>query len=477
MKKLFCLFVLLQFSLTPVCFAGHPSEEEPRGGAAGFGPQELAVVTRDGTVPRLIWDRNLFDPRAFTDVASRVHDILTEGFRGKYGGHTEEVRRISHDGTVTIDHAVMKPIGFSPGRPIPHYMSKHEDGHFRTVLFRYPSFSHPFSRFLKTGDIDRGPENLTEMEGFLILPGSSAGSTKQHPIAVLSHGSGGINDYSLHYVATLLATRGIATFIPYHYFSRGIYQTGSDQFQISQESQLDDIGFGLMAISSLFPEIDTERTILCGFSRGAGVVDLMSRDEYARAFIPPETGIVIRGIASFFPEIVAHQKELSLTGVPLLYLCGSLDDYTPAAGIGEHVSRILLHKPTYDVKCIFFEGGHHSFFPPTLEDLKGIEPTVEVASAQVLTDSRFKYNPHAAAEGFTPLATPDEAPTPWRDFGRFMTDHAREAEVHFAASVEISYEAILAFLDFASSKTSPHMPAAEGVAAAGPAAAGPPRYL
>jgi dienelactone hydrolase len=456
MKRLFFLFVLLQFSLTPVCFAGHPSEEEPR---------ELAVVRRDATVPRLIWDRDLFNPRTFTDVARRVNDILVEGFRRKYGGHTEEVRRISHDGTVTIDHAVMKPIGFFPGRPIPHYMSKHEDGHFRTVLFRYPSFSHPFSRFLKTGDIDRGPENLTEMEGFLILPGSSAGSIKQHPIAVLSHGSGGINGYSLHYVATLLATRGIATFIPYHYFSRGIYQTRSDQFQISQESQLDDIGFGLMAISSLFPEIDTKRTILCGFSRGAGVVDLMSRDEYARAFIPRE--VVIRGIASFFPEIVAHQKEPSLTGVPLLYLCGSLDDYTPAAGIGEHVSRILLHKPTYDVKCIFFEGGHHSFFPPTLEDLKGIEPTVEVASAQVLTDSRFKYNPHAAAEGFTPLATPDEAPIPWRDFGRFMTDHAREAEVHLAASVKISYEAILAFLEFASSKTEVSHPAA-AAGAAGP---------
>ena len=304
-------------------------------------------------------------------------------------------------------------------------------------------------KFLKTGRLVRNYRNLTEVEGFLMLPRQSSSYKEKFPIVVLCHDSGGINDFSLHFIALLLANRNIATFIPYHYFSRNIYTTGGDQInKISVESQLDDIFRGLDVISNCFPCVDTERTILCGFSRGGTVVDLMSRVEYNTAFVSPK--VKIKGIACFFPEIVSQQRKLNLTGVPLLYLCGSLDDYTPAEGIRRYVNRILSENPKYDVRYIFFEGGRHCFFAPTLEDLEQKRaPQIKVITPQVLSNCNFAYD----TEGFFPFANLDTArPTPWRDFGVFIQGNARKQDAYLAANVEISKNAIITFLDFVSLK-------------------------
>ena len=205
-------------------------------------------------------------------------------------------------------------------------------------------------------DIYRGEWKVkpTEISGTLYLPEGDG----PFPAVVLYHGSGHpkrLEKWFSELVPKLVGQR-IAAFVLDSYTGRGISGTAAKQAKLSKATRLVDAFQALKKLASL-PKIDGNRIGISGYSFG-GIVAIVSAD----------MRLVEAGLADgkkfaahlpVYPSCQSQFRTLKLTGAPMLFLVGELDDYTPAKYCTTYVERMAAEG--YNARIKIYPGAYHAW--------------------------------------------------------------------------------------------------------------------
>jgi dienelactone hydrolase len=157
--------------------------------------------------------------------------------------------------------------------------------------------------------------------GDLILPDGLSGP---FPAAILLHGSDGLSDHEYDYSATLAAW-GIASFVLDSFGPRGVETTVGNQDAVSPYSMLVD-AYAALELLATHPKIDPGKIVLIGWSKGGLVSDWASRKRYRDQLASDDVRFAAH--VAFYPWCGKQDFQIELTGAPLLYLLGELDDWS-----------------------------------------------------------------------------------------------------------------------------------------------------
>lgn len=194
----------------------------------------------------------------------------------------------------------------------------------------------------------------TEISGTLYFPDGDG----PFPAVILYHGSGHprrLEPWFRELVPGLVGA-GIATFVLDSYTSRGILGTASDQTKLSKAARLVDAFQALKKLASL-SMIDENKLGISGYSFG-GIVAMVSADmRLVDAGLADDNKFVAH--LPVYPSCQAQFRTLKLTGAPMLFLVGELDDYTPAKYCVDYVERMVRHG--YNATIKVYPDAHHSW--------------------------------------------------------------------------------------------------------------------
>lgn len=205
-------------------------------------------------------------------------------------------------------------------------------------------------------DIYRGEWKVrpTEISGTLYLPEGDG----PFPAVVLYHGSGHPKKLEKWFneLVPKLVGPGIAAFVLDSFTGRGISGTAANQTKLSKATRLVDAFQALKKLASL-PRIDGNRIGISGYSFG-GIVAMASAD----------VRLVEAGLADgkkfaahlpVYPSCQGQFRTLKLTGAPMLFLVGELDDYTPAKYCATYVERMAAEG--YNARIKIYPGAYHAW--------------------------------------------------------------------------------------------------------------------
>ena len=204
---------------------------------------------------------------------------------------------------------------------------------------------------------NKGGETVNVVGHLFLPPGND-----KVPAVVLVHGSGGIYNAVLDYWPKLFNAAGIAVFTLDMFGPRGVQSTAEDQSQVPFPADVAD-AFAALRVLATHPRIDAKRIAIMGFSRG-GIAALRSDVEkiiasqklpeglrYA-AIIPTYAG----ACAGIFRLVV---KPGVFTKVPILFIHGDADDYTPIGPCQDYADKIS--KAGTPVEFVVIDGAQHKF--------------------------------------------------------------------------------------------------------------------
>ena len=205
-------------------------------------------------------------------------------------------------------------------------------------------------------DIYRGEWKVkpAEIFGTLYLPEGEG----PFSAAILYHGSGHPKRLELWFKDLVpgLVGAGIAAFVLDSYTSRGISSTAADQTQLSKATRLVDAFQALKKLASL-SMIDENKIGISGYSFGGTV-----------AMVAADMRLVEAGLAGgkkfaahlpMYPSCQSQFRRLRLTGAPMLFLVGGLDDYTPAKYCESYVERMVAEG--YNAKIKVYPEAYHAW--------------------------------------------------------------------------------------------------------------------
>ncbi len=178
------------------------------------------------------------------------------------------------------------------------------------------------------------------------------------PAVVLHHGSGHPERLQPWFddLTPKLVGAGIAVFVLDSFTGRGITSTGAKQARLSKATRICDAFQALKTLASL-PRIDGARVGVSGYSFG-GVVAMMSAD--ARLV---EAGLAdgkkFAAHLPMHPSCQSQFRALKLTGAPMLFLVGELDDYLPPKYCVSYVERMVGEG--YNAKIKVYPGAYHAW--------------------------------------------------------------------------------------------------------------------
>ena len=183
--------------------------------------------------------------------------------------------------------------------------------------------------------------------------------TSHIPAVVLVHGSGGVGA-NVDGWAQALNVMGIAALILDTFTGRGIFQTITDQSQLSSFSMIVD-AYKSLELLSRHPRIDPERIAVMGFSKG-GVASLYSSmKRFQRLWGTP--GIEFAAYISFYTRCdVPLLDDENISDRPVRIFHGSTDDYVPVEPTRRYADR--LKQAGKDVQLTVYEGARHAFDNP-----------------------------------------------------------------------------------------------------------------
>ena len=175
-----------------------------------------------------------------------------------------------------------------------------------------------------------------EIFGTLYLPDGD----EPFPAVILYHGSGHPKRFEPWFKDLVpgLVGAGIAAFVLDSYTTRGISSTADDQTKLSKATRLVDAFQALEKLASL-SMINENKIGISGYSFG-GTIAMVSAD----------MRLVEAGLAGgkkfaahlpVYPSCQSQFRTLKLTGAPMLFLVGGLDDYTPAKYCVSYVERMV----------------------------------------------------------------------------------------------------------------------------------------
>ena len=192
---------------------------------------------------------------------------------------------------------------------------------------------------------DKWKVKPVEISGELYLPGS----VEPLPAVILYHGSGHPEKLQPWFndLVPRLVSAGIAAFVLDSYTGRGISGTSADQSQLSKASRLVDAYQALKKLASL-SMINENKIGISGYSFG-GIVAMISADmRLIEAGLAD--GNMFAAHLPVYPSCQSQFRTLKLTGAPMMFLVGNLDDYTPAKYCLSYVERMRAEGTNVKIK-------------------------------------------------------------------------------------------------------------------------------
>jgi len=193
-----------------------------------------------------------------------------------------------------------------------------------------------------------------KISGSLYLPNSKG----KVPVVILYHGSAHPSKLKLWFddVIPKLLDEKIAAFVLDSYSGRNILNTYKNQTQLSKAARIVDAFSALKKLSSL-DMIDKNKIGITGYSFG-GIISMVSADKRL-VDAKLANGEKFAAHLPVFPSCQGQFRNLQLTGAPMMFLVGELDDYTPAKYCLSYVERMI--DEGYDVKIKMYKGVHHAW--------------------------------------------------------------------------------------------------------------------
>jgi len=234
---------------------------------------------------------------------------------------------LASENTTKIDNYIQKH-GLHDLRTVESMECLGEKLSERTCHFAYRSYNTPHGKcegearqFLHTKEYQAFHQTIYAS---LYLPDRPSSVHEQWPAVILTPGGTSISQVprSKQKLIDFFTQRQIACCVTDPFTPRDIYQTTTDQFQLSAESSLIDV-FQALRYLSTNPHIKRDQVAICGFSRGALVADLAARLEYQQLLSPdlPFAAHII-----FYPPIFSQEMNPRLTQAPIIYFVGENDD-------------------------------------------------------------------------------------------------------------------------------------------------------
>jgi dienelactone hydrolase len=225
-------------------------------------------------------------------------------------------------------------------------VSSLEDGRIGEMRFR--SY-HPTRQELARGNHRQRP---LAVPATLRLPDGIQGRV---PAAVLMHGSDGVTKHQQRYARGLRA-RGMATFVLDSFAPRDVDDTVGRQSAVPAHVMVVDL-FAALTLLAGHPRIDADRIAVIGWSKGGVAADWSSREWYRSRLTKGNRQFAAH--VAFYAWCGEQEARIELTGAPILYLSGELDDWAGTRACVRYGQR--ARQADYDVRVVVYPGAHHGF--------------------------------------------------------------------------------------------------------------------
>ncbi len=228
----------------------------------------------------------------------------------------------------------------------------HSASHFQDMtVVKYKGYAPETIADIYNGEWQR---NEVELSGYLSLPNGDG----PFPVVVAQHGSGHPKNLQSwwQYLIPALHEAGIGVFIANSYDGRGIGNTtAKDQRKLSKAARIVDALMALRALSRI-PKVDPERIGITGYSFG-GNVAFESADQRIVESVLGQ-GLQFAAHLPVYPNCTLRETA-NMTGAPIKFLLGELDDYTPASICHSLIDQ--LTKADVAVSLSTYPDGGHGF--------------------------------------------------------------------------------------------------------------------
>ena len=243
----------------------------------------------------------------------------------------------------------------------------------RVEIYAIPSLTISDQQFL-TGDANGKP--VTVAGEFRIAQG-----TGRLPVVVLMHGSSGVGANIEPWVHQL-NTMGISTFVIDGFTGRGLTVVGPNQALLGRLNLIVDI-YRSLDILAKHPQVDPERIVLMGFSRGGQAALYASLDRFQKLW--NKSGAQFAAYIPFYPDCsTTYATDTEIAARPIRIFHGTPDDYNPVASCKAYVARLMEAKR--DVVLTEYPDSQHGFDAGLL----GMSTIAVSANAQTARNCHLK---------------------------------------------------------------------------------------
>lgn len=178
------------------------------------------------------------------------------------------------------------------------------------------------------------------------------------PAAVIINSSGGVNDYTEHYYARVLARNGMAALVVDSFAARGVKRTGDDQNRVAQQKSNADAFAGHSWLSAQ-QWVDPRRIIALGMSRGGEAA-------YSAALEVLRRRMKV-GVASFAAHVAIApgscnfpQRDVRTAGGPIFFMLGEFDQIQLIGSCIEYSER-MRKAGNAAVRVAIYPGVYHAY--------------------------------------------------------------------------------------------------------------------
>jgi len=189
------------------------------------------------------------------------------------------------------------------------------------------------------------------LSGTLYLPPNAS---KPCPAIVMVHGTMGIDSRGALYRDPIVKA-GMAVFEVD--FKTGIYTTPLNR---PKPETLLAMGFAALKELRKLPAIDPDRIGILGFSMGGHLAVYSAFEHNRQLWMGSEKGFAAH--VGFYPvcKTFVKQKDLQVTGAPMIIFYGTEDSYGDGKAVPE-LKSLLLKKDQFEVTTVEYAGAMHGF--------------------------------------------------------------------------------------------------------------------